>query len=114
MQPIEYRLWFRPDIYGDEPPFTLSGSVVIRFLCTKSTSLVVLNSRGLNVSKTSIALKSRPAEQLQEGDLHLDEEHQFLMINTSVPLQPGRKYTFRARFTGRFPRTVFANTMLIN
>ena len=78
-------LEIQPDIYTGEPPFFFNGSVSIRFVCEVATSVVYLNSKGLNIDGSSINITLAPDGPVAAPDPGLvkyeeDSTLQFLKV----------------------------------
>ena len=68
LSPIHYVLELQPDIYTGEPPFFFNGSVSIRFVCQVATSVVYLNSKGLNIDGSSLNITTAPDSPVTAPD----------------------------------------------
>jgi len=91
LSPIHYVLELQPDIYKGEPPFFFNGSVSIRFGCQVATSVVYLNSKGLNIDGSSLNITTAPDSPVTAPDPGLvkyeeDNVLQFLKVFNKIIL----------------------------
>jgi aminopeptidase N len=103
--PYHYNLELTPDIYRATPPFPFSGGVQIFFTNVEATNLVTLNSNGLTIDSSSVAISlapGNPGTPTEPGlsSWSLNTAAEFLYITTTNPLEPGVNYFIEANFTG--------------
>ena len=55
-RPRRYEISLRPEIYGEEPPDSVEGRVVIEFECLSATDVLRLHSKVVHIQESSIQI----------------------------------------------------------
>ncbi len=106
LSPLHYVLEITPDIYSDDPPFSFSGSVSIRFEALATTSEIYLNAFGLDIPQGDIQIQTAPDSPVEADDpvfvdSTVDEEMHFFIISVDEDgIQEGAYYILNMTFSG--------------
>ena len=106
LSPLHYVLEITPDIYAENPPFTFSGSVSIRFEALATTSEIYLNAFGLVIPQVNIQIQTAPDSPVAADDPIFvdsteDEEMHFFIISVDEDgIQEGAHYILNMTFSG--------------
>ncbi|XP_048749587.1 aminopeptidase N-like isoform X4 [Ostrea edulis] len=99
--PELYTVELQPNMYEGPPDrFTFNGTVRIRVKCHETTSNITLHINKLNLTGEIRVTAASSSISIQYTRHEIDTTRQFLIVYTSVPLQPDQEYDLDMSFIG--------------
>ncbi|XP_071956915.1 aminopeptidase N-like [Antedon mediterranea] len=96
LRPVHYELEIKTDLTN----FTFNGKVKITIVCDKSTDVILINSKLLNIDHSSVKLSGLGGQTMDVLDVAMYPEEQYMLVLLEGKLKLNEEYYFSVEFTG--------------
>ncbi|XP_064358974.1 endoplasmic reticulum aminopeptidase 1-like isoform X1 [Dromaius novaehollandiae] len=100
--PVHYDLLIHPNL----TTLTFSGAAKIEITVTKQTSLVILHSKHLHITKAAIEAGARGARSVREARVLEHQPFEQVALLAAEPLQPGHSYMISIHYSANLSKSL--------